>query len=620
MTWATSLDRLLPKVSKPARYTGQEWNQVRKDWSKIALKVALAYPDVYEVGMSNLGMAILYALLNQQPDWLAERVYAPWLDMEQAMRQNKIPLFSLESHRPLREFDVIGFSLQYELNYSNVLNMLDLAGIPLLARDRTESWPLIIAGGSCTYNAEPMADFFDLFVVGEGEEVLLELIELCQESWGREKKEDFLVRAASIAGVYVPSLYQVDYHADGAISTIVPLKAGVSARVDKRIVSPLPPPPVRPVVPFVNVVHDRAMVEIMRGCTHGCRFCQAGMIYRPVRERPLAEVLQAVDQLLANTGHEEISLVSLSSSDYSCIAPLVRELSERYAEQRVSISLPSLRTDAFSVELAQIIQRTRKTGLTFAPEAGSERLRRVINKGITADDLLHTAEAAYASGWLRIKLYFMMGLPTETVEDVLAIADLVQAVRGIGRRWSGKRSEVSVSVNTFVPKPHTPFQWLPLADASEIAARQAVLRRAMPGRGIHLSWSDQATTWLEAVFSRGDRRLGKVVWYAWRSGARFDAWAEAFQPRLWEQAFSEAGLDPIFYSGRQRPFSEVLPWSSIDVGVSPTFLWEEYERSLRGEPSVNCADGCMDCGIRQTLSLARCPPPTAARQEAEGDR
>jgi len=620
MTWAASLDRLLPKVSKPARYAGQEWNQVRKDWSKAAVRVALAYPDVYEVGMSNLGMAILYDLLNQQPDWLAERVYAPWLDMEQAMRQNKIPLFSLESRRPLREFDVIGFSLQYELNYSNVLNMLDLAGIPLLARDRTESWPLIIAGGTCAYNAEPLADFFDLFVVGEGEEVLPELMHLCQESWGREKKEAFLVRAASIAGIYVPSLYQVEYHPDGAVSTIAPLKAGVPAQVRKRIVSQLPPPPVQPVVPFVNVVHDRAMVEIMRGCTHGCRFCQAGMIYRPVRERPLAEVLYAVDQLLANTGHEEISLVSLSSSDYTCIGPLVRELSERYAEQRVSISLPSLRTDAFSVELAQIIQRTRKTGLTFAPEAGSERLRRVINKGITADDLLRTAEAAYASGWLRIKLYFMMGLPTETVEDVLAIAELVQAVRGIGRHWCGKRAEVSVSVNTFVPKPHTPFQWLPLGDGSEIAARQAVLRREMPGRGIRLSWSDRATTWLEAVLSRGDRRLGRVVWYAWRSGARFDAWAEAFQPRLWEQAFAEAGLDPVFYSGRQRPFSEVLPWSSIDVGVSPTFLWEEYERSLRGEPSLNCADGCMDCGIRQAFSLAPCPPPTAGQREAEGNR
>lgn len=620
MTFAASLDRLLPKVSKPARYTGQEWNQVCKDWSKAQLKIALAYPDVYEVGMSNLGMAILYDLVNQQSDWLAERVYAPWLDMEQAMRQNGIPLFSLESRRPLREFDVIGFSLQYELNYTNVLNMLDLAGIPLLARDRAANWPLVIAGGSCTYNAEPLADFFDLFVVGEGEEVLPELLRLYQADWARQDKEGFLVHAAGIAGIYVPSLYAVGYHADGTVASIVPQKAGVPAQVCKRVVLELPPPPVKPVVPFVNVVHDRAMVEVMRGCTRGCRFCQAGMIYRPVRERRLADVLQAVDQLLANTGHEEISLVSLSSTDYTCIQPLLAELSERYAGQRVSISLPSLRTDAFSVELAQMIQRTRKTGLTFAPEAGSERLRRVINKGITADDLLRTAEAAYGSGWLRIKLYFMIGLPTETMEDVLAIAELVQAVRGIGRRSCGKRAEVSVSVNTFVPKPHTPFQWLPLLEESEVEARQAALRRAVPGRGIHLRWSDPATTWLEAALSRGDRRLARVVWHAWRLGARFDAWAEGFHPQLWKQAFAEAGLDPAFYASRQRPFSELLPWSVTNVGVNPAFLWEEYERSLRAQPSVNCADGCMDCGIRDTFGLAECPPSPAGHRRAKGDR
>lgn len=613
MISAALLDRILPTVAKPARYSGHEWNSVHKDWVQVKVKIALAYPDVYEVGMSNLGLALLYDLVNQQPEMLAERVYAPWLDMERAMRQAGMPLFSLESRRPLRDFDIVGFSLQYELNYSNVLNMLDLAGIPLLASQRDESWPLIIAGGTCTYNAEPLADFFDLFVIGEGEEVLLELLRLyaqwkeSQEGIRTRWKEEFLQHAATIAGVYVPSLYRVTYHADGTVSSIEPVRAGVPAHIQKRIVNALPPPLVKPVVPFLNVVHDRGMIEIMRGCTRGCRFCQAGMIYRPVRERPLEEVLSAIDQLLANTGYEEIALVSLSSTDYTCIKPLVWELSQRYAEQRLAISLPSLRTDTFSVELAQVIQRTRKTGLTFAPEAGSERLRRVINKSVTAEDLLRTAEAAYASGWLRIKLYFMMGLPTETLEDVLAIADLVKAVRAIGRRWRSSRAKVSVSVATFIPKAHTPFQWLPMEDAGQIEARQKALRCALPGRGIELSWSDPNTAWLEAVLSRGDRRLGRVIFRAWQLGARFDAWAEAFQPQLWQQAFADEGLDASFYATRQRSFAEILPWSHIYTGVNNAFLWEEYQRSLRGESSIDCRGGCLDCGVRAAFDLDRCP-------------
>ncbi|MGC8787740.1 MAG: TIGR03960 family B12-binding radical SAM protein [Anaerolineae bacterium] len=615
------LDRILPTVAKPGRYSGNEWNSVRKDWSQAKVKVALAYPDVYEVGMSNLGLAILYDLLNQQPEVLAERVYAPWLDMEQSMRQAGIPLFSLESRRPIRDFDLLGFSLQYELNYSNVLTMLDLAGIPLLASQRDGSWPLVMAGGTCTYNAEPLTDFFDLFVIGEGEEVLLELVHLYaewKESQGQLRadtsagaKEEFLQRAAMIPGIYVPSLYHVAYHADGTVASIEPVKAGLPRHIQKRIVPVLPPPPVKPVVPFLNVVHDRGMVEIMRGCTRGCRFCQAGMIYRPVRERPLEEVLAAVDQLLANTGYEEIALVSLSSTDYTGIVPLIRELGQRYAEQHLAISLPSLRIDTFSVELAQMIQRARKTGLTFAPEAGSERLRQVINKGVTEEDLLRTAEAAYASGWLRIKLYFMIGLPTETMEDVLAIARLVRAVRDIGRRWRGNRAQVSVSVATFIPKAHTPFQWLPMEDAVEIAARQEALRRALPSRAVDLSWSDPRVAWLEAVFSRGDRRLGKVILRAWELGARFDAWAEAFQPQLWQQAFAEAGLDPAFYATRRRSLDELLPWSHIHTGVSTAFLWEEYQRSLRGESSVDCRTGCLGCGVRTAFHLERCPSTAA---------
>jgi radical SAM family uncharacterized protein len=623
MISAAALDRILPRVAKPGRYTGQEWNSVRKDWADTRVKVALAYPDVYEVGMSNLGLAILYDLLNTQPDVLAERVYAPWLDMHDALRQAGIMLFSLESRHPVREFDILGFSLQYELNYSNVLHMLSLAGIPLLAQERDASWPLVIGGGTCTYNAEPLADFFDLFVIGEAEEALLELVQLhkgCRRSASRWK-EEFLSRAASIGGVYVPSMYRVQYRTDGTVASMEPTQAGVPGSVTKRIVRVLPPPPLRPIVPFINVIHDRAMIEIMRGCARGCRFCQAGMIYRPVRERPMEEILAAVEQLLANTGHEEIALVSLSSTDHSAIESLVRTLSERYASQRLSISLPSLRTDAFSVELAQIIQRTRKTGLTCAPEAGSERLRQVINKGITEEDLLRTAEAAYASGWLRIKLYFMIGLPTETMDDVLAIAALVKAVHKIGRRLQGNRARVSVSVATFIPKPHTPFQWLPIADPAEVAAKQQALRQELHSRGVELSWSDEATSQLEAVLSRGDRRLGQVIQRACQLGARFDAWAEAFQPQLWQQAFTETGLDPSFYSARERPHTEVLPWDHIRTGVSREFLWEEYQRSLRAEISTNCRAGCLACGVRDWFVLDRCPLTTtdhASRVEPSG--
>jgi len=607
------LDSILPTVRKPARYTGREYNSVHKDLSDDVVKVALAYPDVYEVGMSNLGLSILYDILNQMDGVLAERAYTPWLDMEQAMRRARIPLYSLESRHPLCDFDIIGFSLQYELNYSNVLTMLDLAGIPLLASQRMDgAWPLVLGGGSCAYNPEPMADFFDLFVIGEGEEVLPELLDAyakvkARRGTGKRLRAEFLRRAATISGVYVPSLYRVQYATDGTIASIEPVEAGIPATIRKRIVSKLPPPPTRPVVPFVRAVHDRAMVEIMRGCTQGCRFCQAGMIYRPLRERAMGEVLDAVDDLIANTGYEELALVSLSSSDYTCIEALVRELSERYADQHLSISLPSLRTDSFSVELAQMIQRTRKTGLTFAPEAGSERLRRVINKNVTEEDLLRTAEAAYASGWLRIKLYFMIGLPTETMEDVLAIVDLVKAVRGIGRRLRGRRASVNVSVGTLCPKSHTPFQWMPLADAAEIAARQDALRRKLRLGGVRLKWSDAATTWLEAVLSRGDRRLGQVIMLAWQQGARFDAWNEAFKPSLWREAFAEVGLDPDFYSRRERSFQEVLPWNHIDTGVSSAFLWEENQRSLSGESTADCRKQCLDCGVRTALDLQRCP-------------
>ena len=604
-----ALDRILPEVAKPARYTGHEWNSVVKDWDKVDVKVALAYPDIYEVGMSNLGLMILYDILNREEGVLAERVYAPWIDMEEAMRRAGIPLYSLESRRALGDFDIIGFSLQYELNYTNVLNMLDLAGLSPLAAERGDADPLIIGGGSCTYNAEPLANFFDLFVIGEGEEVLLELVNAYRRlritdhgsritpHASRLTKADFLREAAKIEGIYVPSLYDIRYHDDGTVKAVEPLVPEARARVRKRIVGILPPAPTRLVMPCVGVIHDRGMIEIQRGCTQGCRFCQAGFIYRPLRERPLEEVLETVEDMVKETGYEEVALVSLSSSDYSQIKPLVQQLTTRYQHPPLAISLPSLRIDSFSVELAEMFQGRRKTGLTFAPEAGSQRLRDVINKNVAEEDLLHTAEAAYASGWQRIKLYFMVGLPTETLEDVAAIVDSVKKVRATGRRHQGKKTQVNVSLGTFVPKAFTPFQWLPLADEGSLEEKQELLRRGLRMPGVSFSWQDPRTTLLEAALSRGDRRLGQVIYRAWQLRAKFDAWNELFDEGLWWRAFTEAGLDPNFYARRERPLDEVLPWDHIDLGVRKEFLIGEYQRSLCGETTIDCREGCVECGV-----------------------
>lgn len=593
----STLDGILPQVTKPARYTGHEWNSVVKGWDEADLHIALAYPDTYEIGMSNLGMAILYEILNGVEGILAERVFAPWTDMEAAMRDRGVPLFSLESRRPINEFDWIGFSLQYELNYTNVLNMLELAGIPVLSKERDERHPLVIGGGSCAYNPEPLADFFDFFVVGEGEEVIVELSQAyLEKSWGRR---DFLMRAASVEGVYVPSFYAVSYENDRTVSGIQPIHPEARVQILKRVVSPLPPPPTRPVVPFVQVVHDRAMIEIHRGCTQGCRFCQAGMIYRPLRERPLDEILEEIDALLESTGYDEIALLSLSSSEYSHIEELLDGILLRHRSPKVSISLPSLRVDSFSVSLAEKVQQGRRTGLTFAPEAGSDRLRRVINKRVSEADLIEAAEAAYEGGWKQLKLYFMIGLPTETDEDVEDIVRWVRMVFEIGRRIQGRKARVNVNVGTFIPKPHTPFQWEPFVSKEELEHKQGILRKGLKRRGINLSWHDPETNLLESILARGDRRLGSVIHRAWTKGAVFDAWSECFDEDLWWQSFQEEGLDPDFYSCRKRPLEEKLPWDHISAGVSPHFLKEEYARSLRGEVTPDCRRGCLECGVRE---------------------
>jgi len=601
------LRKLLSRVQKPARYIGGEWNSVTKDWDAVPVRLALAYPDIYEIGMANLGLAILYELISALPHRLVERVYAPWIDMETVLRKEGVPLYSLETHHPIREFDVVGFTLQHELTYTNVLNMLDLSGIPLESSARTADMPLVIAGGSCSYNPEPMAAFIDAFVMGEGEEVLPEILDLVEE-WkhtGRTSRYEILNALARIPGVYVPMLYEPIHGQDGTFIELRPTAEDIPKTIRKRIVPRLLPFPVRPILPHIQVVHDRAAIEIQRGCSRGCRFCQAGMIYRPVRERPLEEVLTQADELLANTGYDEVGLVSLSSTDHSQIKAIVNGLMERYADKPISISLPSLRIDSFSLELAQMIQRRRKTGLTFAPEAGSQRLRDVINKGVTEKDLLQTAEAAFSAGWNRIKLYFMLGLPTETDKDVLEIARLIGEIERLGSSIRQRKIDLNVSVATFVPKPHTPFQWEPLADADTIHHRQRLLAQRVHSKRIRLSYSSWKITWLEAILSRGDRALGAVIQGAWRRGAKFDAWNEHYKPQIWEEAFAEAGIDPSLYTQLPRPFDQALPWDHIDIGVTKAFLWRERELALQGIPSGDCRASCLGCGILSAFRYQR---------------
>lgn len=592
----------LLSVEKPARYMGGEMGAAAR--SDVAVRFALAFPDVYEVGMSHLGLRILYGILNQEQWLAAERVYAPWPDMEEKIRRDGKQLSTLETATPLSETDIIGFTLQYELSYSNILNMLELAGIPLLACERGSEFPLILGGGPCACNPEPLADFFDAFLIGDGEAAVLEIAEAYRR-WknAEEVKEDLLRRLSLIEGVYVPAFFSVSHDAAGKIQAIEPLQPGYD-KVRRRIAPDLNTLsyPTAPVVPFLKTVHDRVSMEIARGCTRGCRFCQAGYIYRPLRERTPAQVMEKIEETLRSTGYDEISLLSLSAGDYSCLTPLLQELMHRYAQERIAVSLPSLRVGSLTPEMVAEINKVRKTGFTLAPEAGSDRLRQVINKGITEADLLETAFQVYGAGWRLIKLYFMIGLPTETMEDVLGIAELARQVKHQGKR-AGQGGEVNVAVSSFVPKANTPFQWEQQISYEEILEKQQFLRQELKKRKLNLKWHDAPLTVMEGVFARGDRRLGKVLLEARRLGCRFDGWGEHFSFARWQEAFAAAGIDPLFYH-RQRDLDEILPWDHLDSGISREFLLAEREKATGGIYTPDCRNGqCSGCGVCDFKSI-----------------
>ncbi|MBZ0297182.1 MAG: TIGR03960 family B12-binding radical SAM protein [Anaerolineae bacterium] len=605
------LDRVLLRVEKPGRYVGGEYNSVIKDWDQTDVKVALAFPDIYDLGMSNLGIMILYDQINQQPDMLAERVFSPWVDMEQIMREDDIPLYSLETKHRIRDFDILGISLPYEQLYTNALNILDLADMPVRSRDRDESYPLVIAGGHSCYNPEPMADFIDAFVIGEGEEIIVEIARTMQKMRGKSRTEQ-LRAIAQIQGMYVPHFYDVTYHPDGTVESTKPNIPEVPARVLKRIVPILPKPFTRFIVPNIDTVHNRAPIEIMRGCTRGCRFCHAGMVTRPVRERTVQEVIDAIAEIMDNTGYEEISLLSLSSSDYRDVHELVSAVHEQYGEYGLSMSLPSLRIETASADLLDKLGDTRRSGFTFAPEAATEKMRNIINKSVGHEQVLEAARAVYSRGWRTIKFYFMIGHPEETIEDVWAIIDLCKAVLREGQKILGNKANVNVGVSTFIPKPHTPFQWVPQDTREQVLKKQNLLKDQIRGHGLHLRWNNLDESEFEGFLSRGDRRLGRVIERAWELGCKFDAWQDHHWHQKWMQAFEEAGLDPKFYSHREREVDEVFPWDHIDAAVHKKFLVEDYLMSIKGETRVDCRDKCFACGILPKFTDTRSQTPAEA--------
>ncbi len=600
------IEKVLEKVQKAPRYTGGEMNTEVKQWDECPLHFGFCFPDTYEVGMSHLGLKILYGLINRESWSLCERFFMPWTDMMALMEEEQLPLLSMESRHPLNAFDVVGFTLQYEMSFSNILAMLKMGGIPLEGKDRGEEDPIVVAGGPCAFNPEPLADFIDAFMIGDGEDVMTELNRVILER--KEKglsREQCLKNLAKLEGVYVPSLYDVAYNEDGTIASVTPNCPEAPASVKKRVVVDLNNTyyPEEFPVPYTEVIFDRIMLEIMRGCTRGCRFCQAGILYRPVRERSMEKLIDLAEKLQQSTGYEEISLSSLSSGDYSCLPELIRELMKRMKEKRVSISLPSLRIDSVLKESLEETQQVKKTSLTFAPEAGTQRMRDVINKGVTEEDLLGKVRDAFEGGWSSVKLYFMSGLPTETNEDLDGIADLARKVIAeyfnVPKTQRAKGLRVTVSVSVFVPKPFTPFQWAPQDTLETILAKQEHLRQVLNIKGVTFHWHEPYVSYLEACFARGDRRMGAVLKRAWEKGCILDGWNETFRYDTWMEAFKECGLDPAFYANRERTKEEILPWDHIDSGVTKQFLWHEKEKSERAETTKDCRKGCNGCGIQR---------------------